>query len=1079
MTGGLSVNSTLSVTGTTTLATSGGMVGVGTSAPSSSLHILNNGSYPQLRLGSSPGTIGDFTDFTVMPGGVFRVSSTASMLISTVLGVYPTGDITAAPALYASGDYGNILGVGTSSPQVRLHVVDDASLGAQLRLQFTGLGDYINFLADSGGNLNVSSSDSGAYISFGNNVFPYSDATYNLGASNYRWNNIYAVTGTFGNSTVIGTNSIISDTDSVWGTSAGTLTVSSTGDMIFGTDGEERMRINSNGLIGIGLNSPSEMLHIYGAEDVSRPRIEIETASSTQEVGIELTSNGATWDIFKDTDTHSTGGLIFAYSGPQVMFATSGYVGIGVPGFGISPQRRLHVRDGAGLEQLMLAFDDTNYTTFGTDGSSNLTVGTQGNGNIILSPSGSGKIGIGTATPSSSLHIVGGGILVTGSTGDTPVSGIGNRLMWVPAKAAFRAGGVDSDQWDDVDIGLYSIALGQNSKASGSNSFAVGPATASGTFSVAMGNTAVSGGASSFAFGQSAIAIGDYSYALGGWTSASGESSIAIGNKITVTGVNSIGINLSNNDKSVSENNVMAILEGKVGIGTISPDMLLQVLAATTTPQFSVAYDATHHADFTVDADGALTIAPNATTTITSALIADYRVGIATDSPAYALHAYRTDDGPVAGFTDSNGTCTIDPTSSTLSCTSDINLKKNIVSITGVLDDILKLRGVNFNWLKESGPASHIGFIAQEIEQVFPELVSMDYRGYKSVSYASFSPLLVEAIKEQQKQIQQLFAFINTSSVNNLTIQNSAGQLEYSGGNLNLQGSSLLNVKNIIAASSKWYIDDDGNLVQRIVTDKGTKEIYSLQSTAKSEVVISGSDKLVNGYKKVSLNELDQEIIDKTVPLKIITTLSSPSKGIYVAERSYQDFVVKENDNGASNATFDWMVVAKIKNNNSVIENNLINNTSSPSENANNQGNSSSTNNNQITTNSSSTPTTATSSTVSGNNSSSTTNASATGGQTTNSSNSNTASTPAGDNSQTGASTSGSESGNSSNNTSNTNTTNSTDETTNSSGQSSSSGSASETTSSGSNNSASTANNLETGSGSSGDSSGQSVANSE
>jgi hypothetical protein len=49
-----------------------------------------------------------------------------------------------------------------------------------------------------------------------------------------------------------------------------------------------------------------------------------------------------------------------------------------------------------------------------------------------------------------------------------------------------------------------------------------------------------------------------------------------------------------------------------------------------------------------------------------------------------------------------------------------------------------------------------IGFSAQEIEKLFPEIVQTDAEGYKSVDYSRMTPVLVEAIKEQQKEIVEL-----------------------------------------------------------------------------------------------------------------------------------------------------------------------------------------------------------------------------------------------------------------------------------------------------------------------------------
>ena len=85
-----------------------------------------------------------------------------------------------------------------------------------------------------------------------------------------------------------------------------------------------------------------------------------------------------------------------------------------------------------------------------------------------------------------------------------------------------------------------------------------------------------------------------------------------------------------------------------------------------------------------------------------------------------------------------------------------------------------------------------------------------------------------------------------------------------------------------------------------------------MQSSGKQEIVISGTSTLENGSKKVVLEDLDQAIIDKTVPLKIQITMSGETKGVYVFERNFDSFVVKENENGQSNSSFDWTVIAKI-----------------------------------------------------------------------------------------------------------------------------------------------------------------------
>ena len=99
--------------------------------------------------------------------------------------------------------------------------------------------------------------------------------------------------------------------------------------------------------------------------------------------------------------------------------------------------------------------------------------------------------------------------------------------------------------------------------------------------------------------------------------------------------------------------------------------------------------------------------------------------------------------------------------STTLVHSSDRRLKKNITTLDHALDKVLNLRGVSFEWKKEGARNSNpqqgvqIGFVAQEVETVVPELVKTDSEGYKSVAYANVTALLVEAVKGQQKTIAE------------------------------------------------------------------------------------------------------------------------------------------------------------------------------------------------------------------------------------------------------------------------------------------------------------------------------------
>jgi hypothetical protein len=94
-----------------------------------------------------------------------------------------------------------------------------------------------------------------------------------------------------------------------------------------------------------------------------------------------------------------------------------------------------------------------------------------------------------------------------------------------------------------------------------------------------------------------------------------------------------------------------------------------------------------------------------------------------------------------------------------LNSTSDARLKENVEPIANALSDITQLEGVSFDW-KDTGTRGH-GFIAQQVEPILPDVVQTDDEtGIKSINYVGMIGHLVEAIKEQQTQIDALTAQI-------------------------------------------------------------------------------------------------------------------------------------------------------------------------------------------------------------------------------------------------------------------------------------------------------------------------------
>ena len=208
---------------------------------------------------------------------------------------------------------------------------------------------------------------------------------------------------------------------------------------------------------------------------------------------------------------------------------------------------------------------------------------------------------------------------------------------------------------------------------------------------------------------------------------------------------------------------------GLVGIGTSAPGSLLTVGRSDGTIPAEIALNpaATSNEggqitlrksltgstlDWTIDqygttaSDARLRIFSGGTETNGIMIKENGFVGLGTGSPSVRLQ--------VSG----------DIIANSIAGSSDLRFKTNVRSITSPLEKVKSLRGVFFNWDQKSFPDKNfsdnteLGFIAQEVEKVLPEVVSKDKtpEGYRSGKYDKIVALLVEAIKEQQKQIDSL-----------------------------------------------------------------------------------------------------------------------------------------------------------------------------------------------------------------------------------------------------------------------------------------------------------------------------------
>lgn len=373
------------------------------------------------------------------------------------------------------------------------------------------------------------------------------------------------------------------------------------------------------------------------------------------------------------------------------------------------------------------------------------------------------NIGIGINNPSALLQVQNGSFLSNGTTGATPVSGGGTRLIWVPEKSSLRAGAVGSTQWDAANIGDYSTAFGQDCIASGDWSFAGGwDSDATSTMTFAFGGQASATGSGAIAIGDLASASGANSVSIGSGTEAKNFFAQAYGvnTKATAAVSFAIGSGVSSGSKMVNnKSNSLAIgfnstiptffvggasgvgTIGKVGIGTKGPSETLDINGSVRIR--TVNNDDTLSRILAINSTGVVHYRL-ANWTVSGSNIYNANVGnvgIGTTTPAATL--------------DIVGTGLINA----MAITSDSRYKKNIETVSSAMDKVRALRGASYEFNNKNDHRTNFpegrtyGFVAQELQEVLPELVIADKEGYLAVNYDGVIPVLVEALKEMESRL--------------------------------------------------------------------------------------------------------------------------------------------------------------------------------------------------------------------------------------------------------------------------------------------------------------------------------------
>ncbi len=316
---------------------------------------------------------------------------------------------------------------------------------------------------------------------------------------------------------------------------------------------------------------------------------------------------------------------------------------------------------------------------------------------------GGENLGIGTSTPRGAIEAVAvgdSGFIFRGSfsTGAIDNLGAGSRMTFYPSKAAFRAGYVDADQWDNSNAGNYSVAFGKNNIANGTYTAAFGS-----------GNTASS--SACFVTGKSNKIVDEYGYY--------GTNSLAMGTGNTVRAMNSIvfGQACEIGKSDIADNGIVGGYDCNASakyVFALGEGLEANYLSEIVIGKYNVA--------------GTGSNSWNATDPI-------FVIGNGTDASnrQNSLVIYKNGDIKTAGTLTQNVT---NPTKSYIKISSDNILKLNIFSY------------------KNSGRTKY-AFLPKDVEKYFPELI-YNYDGQKSIATIEFIPLLLQQIKTQQNTIDVL-----------------------------------------------------------------------------------------------------------------------------------------------------------------------------------------------------------------------------------------------------------------------------------------------------------------------------------
>jgi hypothetical protein len=358
--------------------------------------------------------------------------------------------------------------------------------------------------------------------------------------------------------------------------------------------------------------------------------------------------------------------------------------------------------------------------------------------------------------------------------GGPPATGSGTRFMWHPDMAAIRAGQVTGTQWNLSFTGEHSIAMGYNTTARGDYSLAVGnSAQALSVSSVALGHFTTASQAHTTALGFQTTASGAYSTATGSWTIAPSGFETAIGRyNTTYTPLSSAGwldgdrLFVIGNGTSVSTRSdaLVVLKNGNIGVGVSNPDNYITVKLRPGKAGIKLL-DNDNYFQSNLWQFGSTASNPDQ-----GVYSGDFVLKSATEYHfTYWVSYFRptTDNTKTLGGSGYRWS-TVYAANGVIN-TSDAREKQNIRPTAYGLDAVMKMKPVSFEWKDRPEEGNKLGFLAQDLLKVIPEVVvtkekvtdresdAVSYKDAKTlgVYYSDIIPVLVKAIQEQQELINK------------------------------------------------------------------------------------------------------------------------------------------------------------------------------------------------------------------------------------------------------------------------------------------------------------------------------------